>query len=724
MGWAQPLPCPPVLNSFVSAGPDTTICPGVCATLSATMNTSLKSTSSYQADTIPYAHEAYNQGTAVIVNQDDIWSQVITMPFQFCFFGNKYNQIVIGSNGNISFNIALANTFNAFTVNQPIPSNYSSYNNCIMAPFFDMDPRAIGNIRYNTFGVAPCRRFVISWDSVATFACAAPGGGGCTFINTQQIVMYETTYAIDVNVQNHNFYNGSTSAGNASLGIQNNTATLGYSFPGKNNAQWNETNKSYRFTPNGAPTTSITWTNLSNGVVVGNTANVTVCPSDTTKYLLKVVFGSQCDSITFYDTVQVNVAKSVVADFTYDIKYGCGQDTVIFTNTSNAASSYQWSFGDGSGTTQTNPTHIYNSQAIFTVQLIAAGNPCKDTVEKDIDLVHPLEASFTIDDDSVCQNTPVNFANTSVTTTRLGIDPTWYWEFGDGATSTQQNPNHTYASPGVYTVMMVVKDFVPCYDTAYGTVVVDSTPYVRYTVSDSVICDGESITFYADYLTIGNIGMHWEFGDGTGFANMDTISHAYDSAGTYTIKIVANYRICDDVEYTRDITVLPFPTIDLGPDTTICLNGEPVVLTAITTPPGLGRIMWNTGDSLVQQILIRHHGTYYANINLDGCIARDTVEVRKDCYTDVPNAFTPNGDGNNDYFYPRQLLSRSVAKFKMQVFNRWGQSIFETTKTDGRGWDGKFNGEDQPTGVYIYLLEATFSNGVSEKYQGNVTLMR
>src|SRR5690606_9996975 len=102
----------------------------------------------------------------------------------------------------------------------------------------------------------------------------------------------------------------------------------------------------------------------------------------------------------------------------------------------------------------------------------------------------------------------------------------------------------------------------------------------------------------------------------------------------------------------------------------------------------------------------------------------ETIEISKDCYIDIPNAFTPNGDGHNDYFFPRQLLSENVSQFRMQVFNRWGQLIFESDRPDGRGWDGRFNGKAQPTGVYLYRIDVTFSNGSKENYQGNMTLIR
>ena len=96
----------------------------------------------------------------------------------------------------------------------------------------------------------------------------------------------------------------------------------------------------------------------------------------------------------------------------------------------------------------------------------------------------------------------------------------------------------------------------------------------------------------------------------------------------------------------------------------------------------------------------------------------------KNCYVDIPNSFTPNGDGTNDYFLPRQLMAKGLNKFRMSVYNRWGQLMFETEQVNGRGWDGRFNDKEQPVGVYVYLIEASFENGVTEKYQGNVTLLR
>ena len=90
----------------------------------------------------------------------------------------------------------------------------------------------------------------------------------------------------------------------------------------------------------------------------------------------------------------------------------------------------------------------------------------------------------------------------------------------------------------------------------------------------------------------------------------------------------------------------------------------------------------------------------------------------------LPNVFSPNGDGVNDYFYPRQMLTRGLTSFNMNIYNRWGQLVYQTNSIDGRGWDGNFNNIPQPTGVYVYIIDATFKDGQVEHHQGNLTLLR
>jgi gliding motility-associated-like protein len=69
-------------------------------------------------------------------------------------------------------------------------------------------------------------------------------------------------------------------------------------------------------------------------------------------------------------------------------------------------------------------------------------------------------------------------------------------------------------------------------------------------------------------------------------------------------------------------------------------------------------------------------------------------------------------------------LAKGLTSFKMSVFNRWGQQVFESRTLEGSGWDGKLNGVAQPEGVYVYIIDVTFRDGQKEYHKGNITLMR
>jgi PKD repeat protein len=104
-----------------------------------------------------------------------------------------------------------------------------------------------------------------------------------------------------------------------------------------------------------------------------------------------------------------------IADFNYSIKYGCDEDTVTLVNNSTQSGfmSYSWDFGNGTGDTAKNTTVIYPIKAVQNVTLISSNGVCKDTVVKQIDTRHSLDASFTVSEDSICGNTPITFTNTS-----------------------------------------------------------------------------------------------------------------------------------------------------------------------------------------------------------------------------------------------------------------------------------------------------------------------
>ena len=348
-----------------------------------------------------------------------------------------------------------------------------------------------------------------------------------------------------------------------------------------------------------------------------------------------------------------------------------------------------------------------------------------------IEIIDDIGAGF-----FVANNQPSNVYNDSIclgyeftfvpfTSPIVGIGPLRYdWDFGDGTTSINSGPGNqrkTYAQPGIYTVTLYVQDSTGCTDSAVRDVLVDFPPYVEFSASPLEICSGESIDF-VDSVAPGTLSTVYDFGDGIILRDKHNPTHVYDHPGIYTVTFTGEYLICPDQDTSIDITVNDYPLINLGEDRTFCPGlDSAIVLQDINNPSQI--MAWSTGDT-ASSIATKETGYYWASMDIVGCSATDSIWIKRHCYLNIPNAFSPNGDGSNDYFMPRQLLSSGLKEFKMKILNRWGEVIFVTDKIDGRGWDGRYDGKDQPVGVYVYLIEAQWINGHRNSFNGNVTLMR
>jgi gliding motility-associated-like protein len=478
------------------------------------------------------------------------------------------------------------------------------------------------------------------------------------------------------------------------------------------------------FVPFSSSASEVLWYDAATGGIGSSTFPVvnTDVVGTYTFYASQVVDGCESELRT---PVTVQVHELPGSAFDYEIKYGCTADTIVLTNHTNNATSYYWTFGDGTApSTDEHAQHIYTTQGEYGVRLTATLGTCSDSILKFINTMHPLNASFLYTQDTICEGGMVSFTNTSIASSIGGVDPTYYWDFRDGSTATTQSPTHVFTKPGVYDVMLVITDFVPCSDTVYHTIFVDSLGRATFQMSDSILCVGDGIMLHATFVENGVENFTWTFSDnGNVVQNINPTLRSYDVPGVYDITLDVTYRQCPEASFTRSVWIKPMPIVNLGPDTALCLNGAPIYLNSIADISSDARWQWNTGDTTAM-LKIVHPGTYYVTADLDGCKGSDEIIVRKDCYIDVPNSFSPNNDGVNDYFFPRQWLSDGITAFKMAVFNRWGQKVFETFSPDGRGWDGKFNGVDQPAGVYIYVIEIVMKNMIKEHYDGNVTLIR
>jgi hypothetical protein len=296
-----PLPPPPPcyttqsnLCPGISLGADISLptCTDPCTPVTLTPTyTQINYSDAYTVCGIPYNPYPYNTGTGFSIGVDDVYTGIINLPFNFCFFGTNYSQIKVGSNGLITFNIAYGPgcpwAFTASCPNPALPIN------SIFGIYHDIDPSILcgatpcGDARYATFGTAPCRVFVVSWDNVPHFS------GVCNPLRTTcEIVLYETTNVIEVFVENKPIC-ASWNGGRALIGIQNSLGTIGYTPPNRNTGVWTASYEGWRFTPSGVSTTTITW--QQQGTPLGTGTTINVCPSQATQTYAATVTYNLCN---------------------------------------------------------------------------------------------------------------------------------------------------------------------------------------------------------------------------------------------------------------------------------------------------------------------------------------------------------------------------------------------------------------------------------------------
>lgn len=321
-----------------------------------------------------------------------------------------------------------------------------------------------------------------------------------------------------------------------------------------------------------------------------------------------------------------------------------------------------------------------------------------------------------------CSGHTVHFDNTSVG----GHDYTWY--FGvPGATSKEFQPSYTYPDTGTYSVKLVVNEGTTCPDSITRLVKIypEFRADFRY---EGTLCPQTPIEFLdqseATFKPVNQ--WYWSFGD-DGLSTEQNPRHVFAVGGTYEILLAAGTE-----KGCRD-TVSKWVEIDdfrpfAGNDTIIVL-GEKIEFQA----RGGTYYQWEPSDFLNQDNIpdpVGHYtelGTFDYAVRIrteNGCEATDSirVQVARDPSLFVPSAFTPNGDGINDYLRPLAVGYSRIRFFR--VYNRYGEEVYYSTEFRDRGWDGTLRGEKAELGTYYWVLGVINRHGEEELIKGDVVLIR
>lgn len=774
LGLSQSIPCP-----YVNAGPDQNAdCSSSqgCSNLVATF-LDIRETSSYTVETLPHNTPiAYNEpgGTPVSLNIDDVWSGVLNLPFTFCFYGQTYNQLLVGSNGNLNFNLGSASGYCpwAFTASCPSPNLVNMGN--IFGVYHDIDPSVCGYINYYIVGAAPCRQFIVSYDIICQFSCTS-------ITSRHMIVLNETTNYIDVYVESKPLclnWNG----GRAIIGLQNSAGTTGITAPGRNsNPTWTVTTpEAWRFKPSGTELYSLEW--FQGATSLGSNDSITVCPANQTTYTAQFTY-TQCGATTptvLTDAVTVTPAPGqIIASFTTQQSY-CGQaNGSVSVNASGGTGTLTYSldnlnFGtnatfsgltagnyivyvqDQGGCTVSIPIQITEPTTLQLSEIATSNATCNlpngslvvnavggtapysysinnfstSQSSGQFDGLASMAYTVEVEDANGCSsqiivnvtgdNAVVAMAGSSIQTSCNGASDGQLSVNTSGGPSPYQFSinNSPFGIDSVFTnltagtYLLTVQDADGCTDTV-NMVVVEPTPLVLNTGTPVTVCIGQNVTLVAN--ASGGTPPYLYAWNGI---NQNPVTYVANSTQTEQL-IVTDANGCVSTG-TVLTTVLPLPVAIATASPTN--GGVPLNVTLINQSQNASTYSWNFGNGL--NIQTTDLSTVLATYVVDGTFIIELIAsngICEDSWFDTITAvpFLPLEYSVPNVFTPNGdqvnsgyfIETKNAVSIEAIIFNRWGNKMVEINDLNYQ-WDGKTsNGIDASSGIYFIKYKLTGTDG-------------
>jgi gliding motility-associated-like protein len=442
-------------------------------------------------------------------------------------------------------------------------------------------------------------------------------------------------------------------------------------------------------------------------------------------------------------TVLANIKSDSVVGPKRFVLNSCGNNTVTFQNQSiqqSSITSFEWRFNLKTSTfvdnTNWNATVTFPDTGTYVGALyLNPGQPCADTANIRVSIFPEINADFEFAYDT-CVAGPVSF--TDLSTGEGGINR-WSWNFGvPNGTSSQQNPDFLYPIPGNHPVNLRVFDQNNCTDNITKVINWFPVPPLIVLAPDRYIGCTPAEIFFNNLSTPidSTYDIVWDFGDGQTTEGIISPTHTYDETGVYTVQVAITSPIgCFTADtFLNLIRVEPSPVANFTffPDSLLNQFNNTIQFTDLSV--GANRWNWQFdeyGTTTKQNPTFTFPDTGLMKVTLivthpQGC--KDSLSRYLDFNPEIrwymPNAFTPNGDGQNDGFRGKGILE-GVSNFNMTIWNRWGELVFETTDPEAEWTGRKMNtGGMSPDGVYVYLVTFTGPRGQKHEFKGFATVVR
>jgi gliding motility-associated-like protein len=454
-------------------------------------------------------------------------------------------------------------------------------------------------------------------------------------------------------------------------------------------------------------------------------------PAQSTTYVMQTSKG-KCSS---KDSVRVFVNPAFpTAKFSYSKT--CLNDTTVFVNASSMSGGgkikqFTWNFGDGFKAYSKDTLHRYQSVKSYNVRLTAVSDSgCRDSVSQVLKVFSLPVPAFTTA--NKCLMDSVQFRDVSFDSSGI---KTRAWNLGDGiGNATSPAFAYQYKDTGLYIASLNVISNVGCKASQKRPLYINIPPQANFTSAHGA-CLKVPVSFRdSSRLAKGKIvKWFWNFGDGT-------ISRAKDTLKPYTIlgafdvghTVISDSGCSNTLVKAGWLKTSPIPKADFSirPDNKALLlnnNFSFVNLSKDAFSP-----LWQFGDGESSQLNNPSHryadtGTYVVSLTVSGSNAcpdtkQETLKVLPDFAFYICNSFTPNGDGINDTFNGKGV---GIVVYKMELFDRWGNKIFETDSLQ-KSWDGRAAGGKDIAQMDIYIYKITLRDVFLEThyYSGHFSLIK
>ena len=476
-------------------------------------------------------------------------------------------------------------------------------------------------------------------------------------------------------------------------------------------------------------TTTLTLTGATNYTVTNpsqtTTNTIVLTPTVQTTYTI-VGESSNCASTTQTITIDVN-ALPILATSNATTCAG-----VATTLSATGADTYNWQpTGATTNTTSVSPT----TNTTYTVTGTNTVTGCTSTITTaDVTVNQLPNITASANPNTTCTNGTVNLNAATTGTTAI---TNYTWTLGNGVDNTNQNqgsitfPASTLTT-GTYTYTVVATDANGCVSLqATTTLDIIDTPNANFDLSDLFICQNENGAISINTPQTG-VTYDWNI-NGQAVTNTNPLtvpSSITSAAGTYTVNVIAGIGTCTNTA-ANTLTVNALPTVALvNPITSACVNTSAQL--DVAGPNSTYTYNWTNGSNTatgpnlnVNPLTQASAGSYTVTAtDVNGCVNRTIGAIdAQECITEVPEIFTPNGDGKNDGFVIKNI--ENFPDNKLKIFNRWGNLVYEKNGYLNE-FEGFANTGDQvgksklPSGTYYVVLE--YGDQKTETYNGILVL--